>query len=429
MRKLSGQGGEKGNGGGNLVEHLFRHQHGKILSTLLREFGVENAKQVEDATQEAFLKALSTWPLRGAPENPSGWLQRVARNAAIDQFRRQGRSRRLTAVDAGQTSHVDSEPTAAFVGEVADNLLATMFACCAAEIPERSRAVIILKWLSGFSTREIARALLESESAVAQRLSRARQKLQESGGALMVPTGKELTARLPVVQQALYLLFNEGYSSSQPDALVRKELCEEAMRLTSSLLEHPACAETSTHALMALFCFHAARLATRQGGAYELLLLSEQDRGKWNKALIARGMEALRNAGRGSELSRYHLEAGIAACHIAAGSIESTNWREISYLYRELHRLTHSPVVALNLAIAVSYDQGTDAGQAVLKELVDEARLDNYCYYWAVAADFERRDGNLAGAVGLYERAHAMATNNVERQFLAGRIEECRGSD
>ncbi len=410
--------------GHEIVEHLFRHEYGRILASLLHEFGFENLRAAEDSIQEAFLRALRIWPLRGLPDNPAAWLHRVARNCTVDQLRRQGRTQGSSSdspAKGGYSAIADASVSRNLEGTDSD-LLAMMFACCSRSIPPDAQVAIILKWLSGFSTREISKALLQSEDTVAQRISRARRKLQQDSMKLILPSRRELMQRLPVVQQALYLLFNEGYTSSHGDALLRRELCFEAIRLTEKLLDSATTAQPSTFALMALFCFHAARFDTRIGGASGLLLLADQDRTRWDRRLVARGAEALKQASTGTELSRYHLEAGIASCHMAARSFAETNWKQIIYLYEQLLRLTDSPVVALNYATAVSYHRGTEAASSILSDLAGNPRIEGYYLYWAVQADFARRSGDSENATLFYRKAIELTENEAERSFLKGRL-------
>lgn len=411
-----------------LVEHLFRHEYGRILATLLKQFGAQNIKLAEDAIQEAFLRALGNWPLKGTPENPGGWLQRVAGNAVIDYLRKsrtQSSGRGGFTESAGEGNHPDSS-SHHFVGEVQDDLLAMMFSCCSPLIPVESQVIVSLKWLSGFSTRDISKALLESEDVVSQRISRARGRMARSRIKPEIPSGRELYSCLPSVQQVLYLLFNEGYASSQSERLIRRELCFEAIRLTRHLLDCRETAQPSTYALMALFCFHAARLDTRLSDANELLLLADQDRRKWDRVLIAQGTYALRRARSGDELTRYHLEAGIASCHAAARTFDETNWEQIAALYEQLQQITRSPVVSLNYATAISYRDGLPEAEAVIARLQGNKKLERYYLYWAVLADFARRRRGFQEAIGFYRRALTLSDNVAERSFLERRLAECQ---
>jgi RNA polymerase sigma-70 factor (ECF subfamily) len=399
-----------------------------MLASLLREFGLSSFKSAEDAIQEAFLRALGAWPLKGTPDNPGAWLQTVARHAMIDHLRKSA----CTSMNTQQNMNTDDSPTdtaeesTVFAHEIKNDVLGMMFACCSATIPESSQIILILKWVSGFSTREIGSAILEKEDTISQRLSRARKRLQEYGGELKVPTGAELRLRLPVVQQAIYLLFNEGYTASHSDTLIRRELCTEAIRLTQYLLDCRSTAEPSSHALMALFCFHAARLDSRVNAANELHLLSEQNRSEWNFSLIERGSAELEKAGSGTVLSRYHLEAGIASCHAAAKSFEETDWEGIVFFYEQLLAISRSPVVLLNYAIALSYRDGLPAANSILNELAGNSKVEDYHLYWAAKADFARRQHEFDLAEGFYAKALELTSNQVECAYLKRRLDECR---
>ena len=287
------------------------------MATLTSIFGIEHLSLAEDVVQEALIRALQTWPFYGLPANPAAWIMRVARNLALDVVRRdqvfQRKQPEIGRLIEGQSRAPD--PDGFPEGEIKDDQLRLIFVCCHPTIPPEAQIALALKTLCGFSIAEISRAFLTSEAAIAKRLTRAKQRIQEAGIRFEIPSGQELMPRLDGVLQSLYLLFNEGYKASSGEVLIRAELCHEAIRLMGALVEHPAGNQPRAHALLALMLLNAARLPARVTAEGQLLRLQEQDRACWDQALIARGMLHLAQSATGEEISAYHLEAGIAACH------------------------------------------------------------------------------------------------------------------
>ena len=306
-----------------LVDHLFRHSAGRIVSSLTRVFGPADLELVEDAVQEALEKALKHWPFRGIPENPGGWLFAVARNAALDRVRRRTRqadaSDQIVALMEVKLAHM-TEPVLS--REIADDHLRMMFTCCHPEIPADARVALTLKTIGGFAVREIAHAFLAEEQTIAQRLVRAKRRIREQRIPFAMAEPEMLPARLKSVLDVLYLMFNDGYNAVDGDLVVRRDVCSEALRLVEIVAAHPETGRPETHALAALFCFQAARFPARQGPSGDLLLLSEQDRRSWDSALIERGARHMERAAAGDNLTTFHLEAGVAACHAVAPSFE-----------------------------------------------------------------------------------------------------------
>jgi RNA polymerase sigma-70 factor (ECF subfamily) len=307
---------------GRIVEHLFRHEAGKIISALTGVFGLRNLELVEDAVQEALLKALRHWSYGKIPPNPAAWLMQVAKNQALDSLRRNSRFREKEGEIAAafeQHPALSSQPEVTFTTEeIRDDQLRMIFACCHPEISSEARVALTLKTLCGFSVGEIARAFLTSPEAVAKRLTRARDRLRKAAVPFEIPSGPELSNRLDSVLDVLYLLFNEGYNASEGEDVIRRELCDEAIRLATLLQEHPAGDEPRTHALLALFFLQAAHFPARVDASGDILLLQEQDRSRWDQEMIARGISHLNRSASGEGASVFHLQAGIAACHATA---------------------------------------------------------------------------------------------------------------
>lgn len=352
-----------------------------------------HVEQVEDSVQSALAAALTAWVAGGVPREPDAWLYRVACNHLIGALRvGQRRARILESIEDAADA-LDGEG-AHFAGEVANDVLRLLFVCCDESIPRESRLVLALKTLCGFSTEEIALRLFTTEANVHKRLQRGRAQLRTSALELSTPPPETLRARLPSVHEVLYLLFNEGYLSSQAEAVLRLELCAEAVRLTTLLAEHPAGAVPETFALLALEHLHAARFAGRVDASGGLLLLAEQDRRAWDQERIKLGLAWLVRAADGAVFSRFHAEAGIAAEHCLAPSFEATRWSEIVALYGLLERAAPSPLHTLNRAVAVAEVDGAAAGLALLTRSAPPVWLERSHLWHAVLSDLHRRAGH-----------------------------------
>jgi RNA polymerase sigma factor (sigma-70 family) len=406
-----------------LAEDFFRHQYGQLVATLARVAGIQHLELVEDAVQSAFITALEAWGKDGLPNDPGSWLYRVAHNRVVGDLRqRAGRLRLLerTTVDndGGQ-----SEPSAAyFVGELRDDMLRMLFVCCHDAIPMESRLVFALKTLCGFGTDEIAPRLFTSEANVHKRLARARERLRALGPDFETPALVDLRSRLPGVHAVLYLLFNEGYLAIQGEETIRRDLCEEGIRLTTLLAEHPVGAVPETFALLALMNLHASRLGARLDGQGGLLLLEEQDRSLWDRDRMQVGMQWLARAASGEVFSQFHAEAGIAAEHCLAPSFAATRWKQIAELYAMLESIAPSPIHTMNRAVAVAEWRGPEAGLALLRDLAPPAWLAGSYLWEAVLGDLHRRAGNQDAAVRHRERALALVPTAPLRALLRRRL-------
>ncbi len=408
-----------------LVEHFFRHETGRLHGALIRVLGVHNLSLAEDIAQEAMLRALRAWSMGGVPANPPAWIMRVAMNLAKDALRHRNMS---AAKEADIITHVEQmTPQAAVIGEgapeIRDDALRLMFVCCHPSVAPDAQVVLALKVLCGFSTGEIARAFLTSEAAIEKQLTRTKQRIAAAGIGFEIPEGEDLTPRLNGVLAALYLLFNEGYKASAGDRLLREELCDEAIRLGSLLVAHPAANTPRAHALLALMLLTSARFPTRLDEEGDLLRLDEQDRSKWDQSLIERGLIHLAEAARGNEITAYHLEAGIAACHCTAPDVASTDWARILSHYDELLRINPSPVVALNRAVAVSYLQGPQAALDTLAAMKDRHRLEAHHLLHAVTGELQLKLGNHRAAAESFRRALQLAQLAPEQSHLTRMLE------
>lgn len=413
-----------------LVDHLFRHRAGQMVSTLTRILGPSNLDLAEDVVQEALLKALRQWPFSGIPDNPSAWLVQVAKNQALDVLRRGSSFRdKEPAIEKWfqQFQSEDERSGPAFEDELADDQLRMMFACCHPSILPEGRLALTLKTVGGFGVSEIARAFLSEKGTVAQRIVRAKRKLREEDVPFGIPGPAEIPERLDSVLKVLYLMFNEGYSAHQGENLIRYDLVGEAMRLCSLVASRPATKLPKVRALLALMLLQAARLPGRVDPSDgSLLLLPDQDRARWDRALIDRGLYELSHAADGSELTEYHLQAGIAACHAVAPTYESTEWPKILSLYDSLLELAPSPVVALNRAVAVSMIHGPEAGLDALSGLERDPFLGRYYLFSATRAELYLQKGDLERAETSFRQALELPSTGPEQRFLERRLASCR---
>lgn len=407
------------------VDHVYRHEAGRLVATLTRIFGIERLDQVEDAVQDALVCALRRWPYERVPENPGAWLIQVAKNRLIDRLRRERRQVGEDALDSAQESYEHAiDVDTVFTTEMHDDPLRLIFTCCHPAIPQDSQVALTLKTVGGFNASEIARAFLASEAAVTKILVRARQKLREQRVRLEMPTPQSLPARLDPVLKVLYLMFNEGYAALEGEELVRTDLCYEAIRLCSLLAEHPISGTPRTHALAALFFFQGARLNSRCSAAGELLILAEQDRSLWDQTLLRGGLNHLRRSATGNELSEYHLEAEIASCHALAPSFEATDWARVLACYEELLKRKSSPVVALNRVVALSRVEGPERGLVELDKLRGKRVLKHYYPFYATNGELLLQMGRNREASECFRQALELTSSEPIRKFLRRRIAE-----
>jgi RNA polymerase sigma factor (sigma-70 family) len=393
------------------------------VATLVRLAGLQHLELVEDAVQTAFMTALESWTAQGLPDDPGAWLYRVAHNRLIGDLRRRADRHRILQQATGDgAANTEGPPAPHLPDEVRDDQLRMLFVCCDEAIPRESGLVLALKTLCGFSTAEIALRLFTSEANVHKRLARARERLREIAPDLETPPLLALRSRLASVHAVLYLLFNEGYLAAHDQEAIRRDLCDEAIRLTTLLTEHPVGAVPETFALLALMHLHAARLAARLDDLGGLLLLEEQDRGLWDREQIQLGLQWLQRAATGEVFSRFHAEAGIAAEHCLAPSFSQTRWQQIAELYVLLERISPSPLHTLNRAVAVAEWRGPDAGLGLLQGLAPPDWLAGSYLWQAVLGDLYRRAGNREAFEKHRERALELAPTEAIRDLLRRRL-------
>jgi RNA polymerase sigma-70 factor (ECF subfamily) len=407
--------------------------HGRILATLIRYTG--DFQLAEDAVQDAFASALHAWAEDGVPTSAVAWLTTTARRKAIDRLRRERTLADKTAalqtlveieVRTRESGGAPANSLDAGASKLTDDRLRLMFTCCHPALNPEARVGLTLRTLGGLTTDEIARAFLVPEATLAQRLVRAKKKIRDARIPYRVPNDHELPERLASVLGALYLIFNEGYAASSGDALIRQDLCAEAIRLARLLAELMP-DEPEVVGLLALMLLHESRRAARVDSAGDVVLLEDQDRSLWDGALIDEGTALLDRAlrlGSGRPAGEYVIQAAIAALHAQAPRAEETDWAQIAALYRRLVRLHPSPVIELNRAAALAMADGPDAGLRVLDQLGRTGLLDNYHYFHAARADLLRRASRASEAADAYRRALALVGSAPERRFLERRLAE-----
>ena len=408
-----------------LVDHLFRQQAGRLVALVAAALGPRHLDLAEEVVQDALVTALHTWPHRGIPDNPPAWLLQVARHRAVDAIRRRRfQDEDETALEAAVATSL--APSRGAGGDM-DAELALVFMTCHPALPAASRIALTLKVACGLSVAEIARALLADEAAIAQRIVRAKRQIRDHQLPLALPEAGELGERLPSVLEALYLLFNEGYAATDGDALVRAELCFEALRLARLVAAHRNVSRPEAHALAALMLFQAARLPARVGHAGDLHVLEQQDRRLWEWPLVDEAFRELEAATTGTRLTSYHVQAAIAAVHASAPTFADTNWLRIVELYDELMTIAPTPVVALNRAVAIGLCRGPAHGLNALAPLDREASLERYHLLYSSRARFLSEVGDASGAADNYARALSCQLSKPERRFLEVQLTRLRG--
>lgn len=412
----------------DLVADLFRHRYARFVAGLCRILGPARLDLAEDVVQEAMVRALRTWPADGVPQRPESWVFRVARNLALDELRRRRVAQRVMdelsawATDAEAASPPSAEPSEA----IADDTLRMMFTCCHPDVPPEARVPLVLKTVCGFGVPAIAAALLQKEGTIAQRLTRAKARLQSGNVRFEVPPQGELPERLHLVHEVLYLMFNEGYRAHRGSDLVRLDVATDAVRLCILLLEPAVTATPATHALLALMLLSGARLPSRIDAQGELATLAEQDRSRWDGEWLRRGFHHFRRSLAGTELTPFHVEAAIASLHAAAPSYAATDWTRVLAEYDRLLQFGDSPVVRLNRAVALAKVAGPRSALLELTPLHQHPQLADYVLLPATVAHLHWELGEFEAAATWLSRALQRPCSAPETRLLQRRLEMCQ---
>jgi RNA polymerase sigma factor (sigma-70 family) len=397
----------------------WRVEQPRLITSLARM--LRDVPMAEEITQEALVAALETWPATGVPERPGAWLMATARRRALDHLRRApmlARKHAMVAHDLETEQQAMPDLDSTLDDDIGDELLRLIFTACHPLLTREARVALALRMICGLTTGEIARAFLLPEATIAQRVVRAKRALSDSGLAYETPRGDELSARLSTVLEVVYLIFNEGYAAARGDDWMRPQLCDEALRL-GRMLVSIAPQEPEAHGLLALLELNASRAAARTDAAGEPILMPDQDRARWDRLQIRRGLKALERAGAlNGAGGSYALQAAIVACHARAGAAEDTDWRRIAALYAELSVLGRSPVIELNRAVAVGMAEGPERGLEMVNGLMGESALKTYHLLQSVRGDFLARLGRHGEARAAFEAAASLAGNRRERDFL-----------
>lgn len=407
-----------------LIDRLSRRETGRLIGALARGLGGSALSLAEDCVQDAFVAALDTWGARGVPSNPFAWLLTTARNRALDRLRRHAMMSALEPKLGEWIEHLKAPGGDNLLG---DEELALIVLCCHPALEQEARLALTLKTVCGFSVEEIARAFLATPEAIAQRLVRAKARVRELNLDFAMPAGPEVPARIPSVLRTIYLLFNEGYSASDGDRLIRAELCEEALRLAELVAWHPVASTAEAHALAALILLQHARYRARVATDGTPILLETQDRRLWDRAMIARGFQHLLASRNETALTALHLEAGIASVHAAAPSWTSTDWPALLSYYDALAEIAPSPVVTINRAVALSMTRGPEAGLEVLAPLGGQKTVARYLPYHLAIGDLQLKRGARAAARKAFAKALALPMSRQERKLVEGKLQ--RASD
>lgn len=410
----------------NLVDHLFRHEAGKMVAVLTRLFGFRNIEQAEDVVHDTLLKALETWKYGKLPENPQAWLYKTAKNKAIDLIRREQVKYKI---DNELAYLFQSEYTLAPVvtelfteHEIKDSQLRMMFACCHPSLSQEAQITLMLKTLCGLSAREIGNAFLSNEDTITKRLYRTKEKIRTENFALDYPGAEAMALRIEAVLKTLYLLFNEGYNSSHPQKLIREDLCEEAMRLTILLTDNAKTNLPQVNALLALMCYQVSRFNARLNEKGYIVLLKDQDRTQWNRFLIEKGNYYVSCSAASDNVHEYQIEAAVASIHANSPSYEETDWTTILSLYTVLLKKTDNPIVALNRCLVYAEVEGYEKAIAELEKLEG---LEENCYYYASLAELYLKTGNKKMASQLFTKALAYTSSFVQSELLARKLQQC----
>lgn len=400
-----------------LVDHFFRTEYGKAVSHLTSKFGASNLELAEDSVQEALIKAMQTWPYSQIPENPTGWIFRVARNKMIDQLRRNQKTNNQEVPERAEEMNEDLS-----LESINDDMVRMMFACCHPSLSQEYQIILTLKILGGLSIREISSSLLKKEETVAKAYTRAKKKFKKDEIKLILPPAHEIEKRLDMLLKIIYLLFNEGYKSAEGEDLIRVDLCEDAIRLNRVLLDSEICNTPAANALMALMLFHVSRFDARTDADGNAISLEEQDRSKWNQELIQQGLLYLDQASEEGAINEYLIQAAISATHCRAETFEETDWTNILSLYDLQLQITPSPIVELNRIIPLEKVHGSLLSFKEIERLERTQFFEDYYLFYAIKSEVLQNLGNNDDARQALEKAVELTKNEKEKSYLIKKL-------
>lgn len=406
-----------------MTAHLFRENSGKMVAVLSRIFGLNNIDSIMDVVQDTFESALTKWKFNGIPVNPAAWLMQVAKNKAINTFKRENKS--VTISDSAFEDHSSYEMQIEHLlipNEIEDSQLRLLLACCHPTISEKNQVIITLHILCGFGVSEISNALLMNDEAIKKALSRTKSELKQLGNILQTTLPLQYDKRIETVQTILYLMFNEGYKTTRAKEIINNDLCYEAIRLTKLLLKNGVSLSTESNALIALMFFNLSRFPSRLSSEGEIITLEDQDRSKWNSIFIEEGFYYLKIATEETKISRYHLEAIIASIHCTAETFEKTDWSKIVYLYKQLEIISPSAMLTLNRIVAESYLNISINCIDQIEDLKREPSIHKHYLLYAAEGDIYKRQGNKLNAIDAFTKAYQLASSSMDKQFLQNKI-------
>jgi len=414
-----------------MVDHLFRHESGRLVAVLTRIFGIENLELAQDVVQDALVEAIHHWQYKGVPDNPSAWLFRVAKNKAVNEI---NRDRKKIQYSSDVIHYLQSKWTAGPAleyifseEEIHDDVLKMIFACCHPAISSDSQIALALRTLCGFSISEIARAFLTTEENITKRLVRARKSIRDGNVAFEIPAGAELEKRLDAVLTTAYLLFNEGYSASNGNEVIRYELCEEAIRLVQIIAGSKTILfKNNVYGLLALMYLNASRFKGRLDEKGNILTMARQDRSKWDAGLRDKGLAYLNQAGQDNKIGFYHLLAGISACHSMAPDYRATDWKSILNLYDCLVNIDSSPLILLNRTIAVCSVLGPERAIEEIQRIENIPSLKNYHLLYSTKAEFYIQSKQFSKAAACLETSIRLTSVPAEKEILRSRLDFCK---
>ncbi len=410
----------------NRIDHLFRHESGKMISVIARIIGYDKVDEAEDIVQDTLLKAMQTWSIKGVPDNPEAWLYSVAKNKAIDEIRKnKNKVKYESEVSSLLYTDMSLIPTIDKMfldNEIEDSQLRMIFACCHPSMAIEYQIALVLKILAGFSSKEISRALLTNEETTNKRIYRAKKKLAEKNKELSVPIGEQAEERIHSVNRVIYLIFNEGYNATTGDRILREDLCFEALRLAELLTTNQRFRNDYTTSLLALIKCHLSRNKARFDAENKLVTLDKQDRRLWDREMMESAFIDMQKV-KIRTTNKYFLEASISATHCVGPSIEKTDWAMIVSLYDSLYRLEQSPYILLNKFIAISYYKSIGEAITLMKGITE---LENYYLFHSTLSHLYKRDGNIEMAIKSLEKAVTLTENKQEIEHLRGKIEKLK---